>query len=181
MRLHASLLQYTGNVAEAAALARRTQQVLEANGLSISSTAAHSLRLLAVNKAIAGEYPGRRDQRGGDTRLRAGHPGNGRPRQTLLNQGYYLLNSNRVDAALESFRKAGVILRSLTGTGIARRKQLLPGSMLFIPHRATARSSPPRCLKWRNSLVPGAPRKTSLRHRTADLGRPEGCRGDPDL
>ena len=57
MRLRATLLQYTGNLAEAAAVARRTQQVLEANGLSVSSTAAHSLRLLAGGKAIAGEYP----------------------------------------------------------------------------------------------------------------------------
>jgi hypothetical protein len=58
MRLRASLLQYTGNMAEAAAMARQTQQVLEVNGLSVSSTAAHALQLLAGNKAIAGEYPG---------------------------------------------------------------------------------------------------------------------------
>ncbi len=126
MRLHASLLQYTGNVAEAAALARRTQQVLEANGLSISSTAAHSLRLLAGNKAIAGEYPGAAGTSAEATRVfERVTPGERPTAANLLNQGYYLLKSNRVDAALESFRKAGVILRSLTGTGIARPEAVI--------------------------------------------------------
>ena len=57
MRLHATLLQLSGNTAESAALARRTQQILDANALSVSSTAARSFRLLASNEAIARDYP----------------------------------------------------------------------------------------------------------------------------
>jgi CHAT domain-containing protein len=38
----------------------------------------------------------------------------------LLSEGYYQVKANRLDAALGAFRKAGAILRNLTGTGGAR-------------------------------------------------------------
>ncbi len=121
MRLRATLLQYTGKMAEAAGLARRTQQVLEANGLSVSSTAAHSLRLLAGNHAIGGAYSAAAVTSAEAVRVyERVTPGERPTAANLLNEGYYLLKSNRVDAALGSFRKAGAILRNLTGTGGAR-------------------------------------------------------------
>jgi len=121
MRLRASLLQYSGKVAEAAALARRTQQVLEANGLSISTTAAHSLRLLASNRAISGEYPAAAGTSAEATRVfERVTPGERPTAANLLSEGYYQVKSNRLDSALDTFRKAGVILRNLTGTSGAR-------------------------------------------------------------
>ena len=121
MRLRATLLQYTGNAAEAAALSRRTEQLLEANGLSMSSTQAHSLQLLAGNQAITGEYPGAAGTSAEAERVFERVTPGERPTATnLLSEGYYRLKSNRVDAALESFRKAGAILRNVTGAGGAR-------------------------------------------------------------
>jgi CHAT domain-containing protein len=121
MRLRATLLQYTGNMAEAAALGRRIRRLLEASGLSVSSTQAHSLRLLAGNQAITGGYPEASGTSAEADRVyQRITPGERPTAANLLNEGYYLLKSNRVDAALDSFRKAGAILHNLTGTGGAR-------------------------------------------------------------
>ena len=126
MRLRATLLQYTGKLVEAAALARRTERLLAANGLSVSSTAAHSLQLLAGNKAISGEYPGAAGTSAEAQRVfERVTPGERPTAANLLSEGYYLLKSDRPDAALGSFRKAGVILHNLTGAGGARPDDII--------------------------------------------------------
>ena len=121
MRLHATLLQLSGNTAESAALARRTQQILDANALSVSSTAARSFRLLASNEAIARDYPAAASSSAEAEQIFARVVPGERPEATnLLSEGAYQMRANRPGAALDSFRKAGTILRSPTVTGGAR-------------------------------------------------------------
>lgn len=118
MRLRAALLQFLGRFAEAAELARRTQHLLDAAGLSVSSTAARSLRQLASNQAVTAGFP-----EAAVTSAEAGRvfervvPGARPTAANLLAHGYYLYRSNRVSAALDNFRRAGTILRDPMVTG----------------------------------------------------------------
>src|SRR5262249_34970369 len=104
MRLRASLLQQTGNTAESAALARRAERLLAANGIGASSTGARSLRLLASNQAIAGDYPGAAGtSAAAEQMFTKVVPGERPDALNLLREGTYLLKQNRVDAALDRF------------------------------------------------------------------------------
>lgn len=136
MRLRATLLQLSGNTQEAAVLARRTQQILEANGLSVSSTAARSLRLLASNEAIARDYPAAASYSAEAEQVFSRVVPGERPEAlNLLSEGAYQLQADRVGAALDSFRRAGTILRSPTVTGGARPEYV--ASWLEALHRAS--------------------------------------------
>jgi CHAT domain-containing protein/tetratricopeptide (TPR) repeat protein len=127
MRLHATLLQLSGQLHEAQALARRAERLLDQTGLSYSSTAARSLRLLASNQAVGGDYPLAVGTSGEAASIFERITPTDRPAAlNLLSRGYYLLASNRIDAALDSFRKAGAILRSPTVNGGVTAEAILP-------------------------------------------------------
>ncbi|MBV9017427.1 MAG: CHAT domain-containing protein [Alphaproteobacteria bacterium] len=135
-RLHATLLQLSGNTAEAALVARRTQQILEANGMSVSSSAARSLRLLASNEAIGRDYPAAAGYSAEAEQVFSRVVPGERPEAiNLLSEGAYQLQADRVGAAVESFRRAGAILRSPTVTGGARPEYI--GPWLEALHRAS--------------------------------------------
>jgi CHAT domain-containing protein len=127
MRLHATLLQFSGRFAEARLLAQRTEGLLAASGLSVSTTAAYSFRLIASNQAIAGAYPS-----AAETSARAGDvfgrvtPNTCPEAANLLDDGWYRLKSGRPDAALASFRKAGAILRGPNGGCSIRADTVVP-------------------------------------------------------
>lgn len=118
MRLRATLLQGTGKPAEAAALARRTQQLLAANSLAISSTGARSLLLLANNEAVSKDYSGAVSDSSAAEKI-TGHvvPGQLPEARNLLAEGVFEANAHQDSAALASFRKAGAILKSPTVSG----------------------------------------------------------------
>ena len=125
MRLRATLLQFSGRLTQARALARRAERLLSASRLSISSTAARSLRLIASNEAVTGRYPVAAETAGEAGRVFARvTPGQCPAASNLLDEGYYLLRSNRTDAALGRFRQAGAILRGPNG-GCSLRSDLV--------------------------------------------------------
>ncbi|HEX3885027.1 MAG TPA: CHAT domain-containing tetratricopeptide repeat protein [Stellaceae bacterium] len=126
MRLRATLLQQTGKGEESAALARRTQQLLAANGLSISSTAARALLLLASNEAVAKNYSSAASDSAAAERI-SGRvvPGQLPEARNLINEGVFESEANRQGAALDSFRRAGAILRSPTVSGGAQPDAVL--------------------------------------------------------
>ncbi len=139
MRLRASLLKQVGNTAELSALARRAEQLLLANTVEVSSTGARSLRLLASNQAIAGDYPAAAGiSRQAEHIFTRVVPGEYPDAANLLREGAYQLKEDRLDAALDSFRRAGRILRSPGVTGGARPEVILP--WLDALHRAGDRS-----------------------------------------
>ena len=127
MRLHATLLQFSGRMEDAQALARRAEQLLAGTGLSYSSTGARSLRLIASNQAVARDYPAAVGTSGEAGRIFERITPRDRPAAlNLLSRGYYLLQTNRLDAALDSFRKAGEILRSPMVSGGVNAESILP-------------------------------------------------------
>ena len=127
MRLHATLLQFSGRMEDARALARRAEQLLAGTGLSYSSTGARSLRLIASNQAVARDYPAAVGTSGEAGRIFERITPRDRPAAlNLLSRGYYLLQTNRLDAALDSFRKAGEILRSPMVSGGVNAELILP-------------------------------------------------------
>lgn len=127
MRLRASLLRQTGNAVESSELARRAEQLLASRGLEVSSTGARSLRLLASNQAAAGDYPGASGTIAGAEQIFARVVPGERPEAlNLLRVGAYQMQQGRVDAALGSFRRAGVILRNPGVGGGARPEYILP-------------------------------------------------------
>lgn len=127
MRLRATLLHDSGKRAESAALAQRAQRLLDVNGLSISSTGARSLRLLASNQAVAGDYSAAAGFASDAERVFSRVTPGERPEAlNLLSEGAYRLRANRVSAALDSFRKAAAILRSPTVSGGARPEYVGP-------------------------------------------------------
>ena len=127
MRLHATLLQFSGRMEDAQALARRAEQLLAGTGLSYSSTGARSLRLIASNQSVARDYPAAVGTSGEAGRIFERITPRDRPAAlNLLSRGYYLLQTNRFDAALDSFRKAGEILRSPMVSGGVNAESILP-------------------------------------------------------
>jgi CHAT domain-containing protein len=127
MRLEASLLLQTGKTAQSSELARRAERLLAVNEVGASSTGARSLRLLASNQAIAGDYRGAAGTSAEAEQIFARVvPGERPDAINLLREGAYQLKQNRVDAALDSFRKAGRILRNPSITGGARPEYILP-------------------------------------------------------
>jgi CHAT domain-containing protein len=127
MRLHATLLQLSGQLADAREFARRSEQLLGGTGLSYSSTAARSLRLIASNQGVARDYPVAIGTSGEAANIFQRVTPADRPAAlNLLSRGYFLLQSDRIDAALQSFRKAGEILRSPVVNGSVTADAVLP-------------------------------------------------------
>lgn len=118
MRLRATLLLNAGKRDEAAALAQRAEKLLAANGLNLSSTAARSLRLLATNQAIAGDYSNAASIGGQATRVFDQVVPDTRPdAESLLRQGAYQARARNLSGARDSFHKAGVILAKASYQG----------------------------------------------------------------
>ena len=111
MRLRATLLLQSGKREDGAALAQSAEKLLEVNRLNISSTGARSLRLLASNQAIGGNY-------GAASGLssQATHvfdqvvPGTHPDAESLLREGAYQVKAKDLGAARASFHRAGEML-----------------------------------------------------------------------
>ena len=111
MRLHATLLVQAGKRDEGTALAQQAQKLLEVNRLGVSSTGARSLRLLASNQAIGGNYTQAVGLGGQATQIfNRVVPGTRPDAESLLRQGAYQVKAGQLDAARSSFHKAGEIL-----------------------------------------------------------------------
>lgn len=111
MRLHATLLLDAGKRDQAAELAQRAEKLLTANALNVSSTAARSLRLLASNQAISGDFSA-----ASGLSAQASHifnqvvPDTRPDAESLLRQGAYQVKAKDLSAARDSFHKAALIL-----------------------------------------------------------------------
>jgi CHAT domain-containing protein len=111
MRLHATLLLQAGKRDEAAALGMTAVRILEANRLNISSTGARSLRLLASNQAISGDYAAASGITAQATKVfDQVVPGTHPDAESLLRQGAYEVRAKNLGAARDSFHRAGEIL-----------------------------------------------------------------------
>jgi len=111
IRLHATLLLQTGRREEAMALGQRAEQILRANGLNVSSTGARSLRLLASNQAIGGNYAAASGLTTQATQIfDQVVPGTHPDAESLLRQGAYQARAKQMGDARESFHRAGEIL-----------------------------------------------------------------------
>jgi CHAT domain-containing protein len=111
MRLHATLLLQAGKHEEAAVLGQLAVRILQANQLNISSTGARSLRLLASNQAISGDYAGASGTTTQATKVfDQVVPGTHPDAESLLRQGAYQAKAKDLGAARDSFRRAGEIL-----------------------------------------------------------------------
>jgi CHAT domain-containing protein len=112
LRLRATLADKAGDSAASTALALRADRLLDATGLTTTSTDARSLRLVAANEAGATHYSAA-DSYSAD----AGRvfdrvvPGERPQALNMLLHGDYLLQRGNADAALALFREAGSILR----------------------------------------------------------------------
>jgi CHAT domain-containing protein len=115
MRLRASLLRGAGNPAEATAFAERADRLLEANGLSVSSTGARALRLVASDEASRGNYgaAGSESSAAGSVFQRV-VPGERPAAINALSEGAYQLRQGNTGRALALFRAAGAILQKPT-------------------------------------------------------------------
>lgn len=111
MRLHATLLLNAGKGDQAVALAKRAEQLLAVNGLTVSSTAARSFRLLASNQAGAGDFSAASGL-GAQASQIFGQvvPGTRPDAEALLYKGAYEAKAKNLSAARDSFHKAGLIL-----------------------------------------------------------------------
>ncbi|MBV9553887.1 MAG: CHAT domain-containing protein [Alphaproteobacteria bacterium] len=111
IRLHATLLLQNGKNAEAVALGQRAEQLLRANGLAVSSTGARSLRLLASNQAIGGNFVAASGITTQATQVfETVVPGTHPDAESLLRQGAYQARAKQMSEARDSFRRAGEIL-----------------------------------------------------------------------
>jgi CHAT domain-containing protein len=111
MRLHATLMLQTGKRDEAVVLLQRAERLLLANGLNVSSTGARSLRLLASNQAIGGDYAAASGITTQATQIfDVVVPGTRPDAESLLRQGAYQARAKQMGDARESFHRAGEIL-----------------------------------------------------------------------
>lgn len=112
LRLRAALAARAGDSGASTTLALKADRLLEATGLTVSSTGARSLRLLAANEAKASNYNAAGSY-GSDAQqvFQRVTPGERPQAVTFLQQGDYLLQRGRVGEALALFRQAGAILR----------------------------------------------------------------------
>jgi CHAT domain-containing protein len=127
MRLHANLIRAEGYTDQSTALAGRADRLLAANGLAVSSTGARSLRLLASNDAVVGDFPG-----AGSYSSEAGQvfervvPGERPDALNALYQGAYRVRQGDTNTALVLFRRAGEILRKPTVPAGAPAEAIYP-------------------------------------------------------
>jgi CHAT domain-containing protein len=112
LRLRAALEERAGNEAASNALALQADQLLRSTGLSVSSTGARSLRLVANNAAGAADYPAAANysSTAGGVFARV-VPGERPQAINMLHEGAYQLEQGRTSEALTLFRQAGQILR----------------------------------------------------------------------
>lgn len=126
MRLRATLLQQLGRTRESVDLTRRAQEILVANNLTVSSTSARSLSLLAGNAVLEKKYLQAASLSSDAERVfQKVTPGERPEALNLLREGYYRLKDGDVSGALASFRKAGAILNSPTVNGGARPEAIV--------------------------------------------------------
>jgi CHAT domain-containing protein len=112
LRLRAALAERAGNRADSNAFALRADRLLTSTALSVSSTGARSLRLVASNEAGAADYPAAASyssQAGGVFERVV--PGERPQAINMLREGAYQLEQGRTNDALALFRRAGHILR----------------------------------------------------------------------
>jgi CHAT domain-containing protein len=112
LRLRAALAARAGDGASSNALALRAGQLLRSTGLSVSSTGARSLRLVASNEAGVPDYSAAASyssEAGGVFERVV--PGERPQAVNMLRAGAYQLAQGRTNEALALFRRAGEILR----------------------------------------------------------------------
>jgi hypothetical protein len=85
------------------------------------------LRLIASNQAVERDYPAAVGTSGKAGRIFERITFHDRPAaRKPLNRGHYLLQTDRLDAALDSFRKTGEILRRSMVSGGVNAESILP-------------------------------------------------------